>query len=162
MARLSSAVAVWLFLAVWGRSMWRVTPWVLGGGRSGGTAQFALAPVVVDRDVLAAARGFADQIFAAELGWLSAALEWVRRNPGVFMSRDQDRWGTGQMGQVDWEGVAKAGCVLVDEMSIPEFAYATGMSQQVARSLIHDAVVMFYRFPRTWPRMSSGQVPRRA
>src|SRR5699024_2748163 len=86
-------------------------------------------------------------------------LEWVHRNPGVFMSRHQDRWGTGQMGQVDWEGVAKAGCVLVDEMSITEFAYATGMSQQVARALIHDAVVMFYRFPRTWARMSSGQVP---
>jgi len=90
---------------------------------------------------------------------MSAGLEWVHRNPGVFMSGHRDRWGSAQMGQVDWEGVAKAGGVLVDEMSIPEFAYATGMSEQVARSLIHDAVVMFYRFPRTWARMSAGQVP---
>src|SRR5699024_1792632 len=115
---------------------------------SGGSVQFALAPVVEDRDVLVAARGFGDQIFDAGLGLMSAGLEWVHRNPGVFMSGHRDRWGSAQMGQVDWEGVAKAGGVLVDEMSIPEFAYATGMSEQVARSWIHVAVVLVWRCDR--------------
>src|SRR5690625_7761995 len=111
---------------------------------SGGTAQFALAPVVEDRDVLAAARGFADQIFDAELGLMSAALEWVHRNPGVFMSRHQDRWGTGQMGQKDWEGGAQAGWGVEGEMWIAEFAYASGRWQQVGRAEIGHTVVRLH------------------
>src|SRR5690625_2985991 len=119
-----------------------------------------VAPIVEDRDVLAAARGFADQITDAELGLMCAGLEWVHRNPGTFMAKNSDRWWDSAMADLpDWEDLADEGMPLVDDMSIPEFAYAAGMSDRVARSLIHDAVVLFYRVPRTWARMSTGHIP---
>lgn len=127
---------------------------------SNAPAETRLAPVVEDEDVLTAARKFSDQISDAELGLMAMALEWAHRNPGGFMSKHRRLWGSAGMGDLGaWETPAAQGCVLVDEMSIPEFAYASGMSEHVAQSWVNDAVVMFYRFPRTWARMNAGHVP---
>lgn len=122
-------------------------------------APVGIAPVIRDRDVLAAARAYADQIADAELGVMIAGLEWAHRNPGRFLARHSSSWGCPEMAEIrDWEDLTNEGCPLVDVMSIPEFAYASGMSERVAQSLIHDAVVMFYRFPRVWARMVAGHV----
>ncbi|HLS00804.1 MAG TPA: hypothetical protein VK054_02300 [Beutenbergiaceae bacterium] len=119
-----------------------------------------VAPVVDEVDVLVAARGFADQIADAELGLLCTALEWVHHNPGWFMVEHQSMWYSSDLADLAlWQEIADDGCALVDDMSLPEFGYAIGQSTTVVRSLVHDAVVMFYRFPRTWARMVAGQVP---
>lgn len=110
--------------------------------------------------MLEAARGYADQIADAELGLMIAALEWAHRNPSpeldertaiVSINPDDE--------VVEWEKFAHDGCPVVERMSIPEFAYAAGMSERVATTLIYDATLMFYRFPRTWARMVAGHVP---
>lgn len=119
-----------------------------------------LAPVIEDADLLAGVRDFTDQIEAAELGLFVAALEWAHRNPGEVLASYSEHWWRPELADLlEWERLARESLPLVDDASIPEFAYAAHISHRAARTLIRDALVLYYRFPRVWAHMAGGHVP---
>lgn len=124
------------------------------------TAVAPIAPILEDSDVLAAVRGFSDRVEDAELGIITAALEWAHRNPGEVLAAHSEHWWHASMAErLEWERLAYEVMPLVDDMSIPEFAYAARVSHRAARTLIRDALVLFYCFPRAWSRLANGHVP---
>src|SRR5690625_5847197 len=82
------------------------------------------------------------------------AVQWARLNPGV------ERSGVGAVDgeELLWEEIAAKGCPLVEDLAVPAFADAAGLSEYQGRKLIREALLLVFLLPRVWKRAQAGQV----
>src|SRR5690625_7794957 len=82
------------------------------------------------------------------------AVQWARLNPGV------ERSGVGAVDgeELLWEEIAAKGCPLVEDLAVPAFADAAGLSEYQGRTLIREALLLVFLLPRVWKRAQAGQV----
>src|SRR5690625_5786793 len=81
------------------------------------------------------------------------AVQWARLNPGV------ERSGVGAVDgeELLWEEIAAKGCPLVEDLAVPAFADAAGLSEYQGRKLIREALLLVFLLPRVWKRAQAGQ-----
>ena len=89
---------------------------------------------------------------AAAIRKLQLAVEWVLLHPGDEVDTSVE-WGMRDL------EIAGDGAPTIDEGAIAEFALAIGVSTDSGRLYLGDAVELAYRLPRTWAKVTAGEVP---
>ena len=99
----------------------------------------------VDQDlVLDSLRAFHREFVRREQAMVLLAVQWARLNPGM------ERSGVGAgADSVDgeellWEEIAAKGCPLVEDLAVPAFADAAGLSEYQSRKLIREALLLVF------------------
>src|SRR5690625_2657079 len=109
----------------------------------------------VDQDlVLDSLRAFHREFVRREQAMVLLAVQWARLNPGM------ERSGVGAVDgeELLWEEIAAKGCPLVEDLAVPAFADAAGLSEYQGRKLIREALLLVFLLPRVWKRAQAGQV----
>ena len=106
--------------------------------------------------VLAAARASRSAADAEEARLLQLAVSWVAMHSVDSIDQAATVWDRtcGDTGIT----VAGLGAPLVAEFSVSEFALAVGLSTEAGKAYLGEAVELRYRLPRTWSRVSSGEL----
>src|SRR5690625_4120389 len=104
--------------------------------------------------VLDSLRAFHREFVRREQAMVLLAVQWARLNPGM------ERSGVGAVDgeELLWEEIAAKGCPLVEDLAVPAFADAAGLSEYQGRKLIREALVLVLLLPRVWKRAQAGQV----
>ena len=101
-----------------------------------------------------------DQERQREVAMVLLAVQWVLLNPAPQDDHISDEVLTRGMDGVEltWWELSQRGCPYVDELSIPAFAHAGGMTEYRAENLIREAVMLVYMLPRVWQKAQHGDV----
>lgn len=120
-------------------------------------------PEGVDQDsVLDSLRAFHVEQVRRDHGLILLAVQWARLNPGVSAAD-----AAGSAGVIEelidpeemlWEELANKGCPHMEDLAIPAFADAAGVSAYQARKLIREALMLVFLLPRVWKATSAGQL----
>src|SRR5690625_1348235 len=119
------------------------------------------APPIGEETVLESLRAFRAEEIRRDHGRVLLAVEWARLNP-------QER-PTGENGEPDtpllmdsmdelWWELAELGCPYVDELTIPAFRSAAGITEFQASKLLYESIMLVFLLPRVWERVSQGQL----
>src|SRR5699024_4847359 len=57
-----------------------------------------------------------------------------------------------------WEELAEKWCPHMDNLAIPAFADAAGLSEYQARKLVRESLLLVHLLPRVWKQPSEGQL----
>lgn len=101
--------------------------------------------------VLESLRAFRVEEIRREQSMVLLAVEWVRSNPMELKD-------VAFFDNPIWEELAALGCPLVDELTLPTFAEAAGMTELQARRLVGESVLLVYLLPLVWDRVRRGQL----
>src|SRR5690625_593660 len=112
-----------------------------------------------EEEVLGALRSFREEELRRETALVALAVHWARLNPGEMVD-PADRLGRATLTPMEemWEELAHHGCPHVEDLSIPAFAEAAGMTEFRAGSLIREALLLVFLLPRVWERAAAGQI----
>src|SRR5690625_4782605 len=130
-------------------------------GETGGSQ--VLVDEGVGQDVvLESLRAFHQEHLRREQGLVLLAVQWARLNPGVQRTLPDGSPNTCR-GAVDpedliWEDLAARGCPQMEDLAIPAFAVAAGISEFQARKLVRESLMLVFLLPRVWKAASTGQV----
>src|SRR5699024_12612019 len=108
--------------------------------------------------VLGSLRAFGREFVRREQAMVLLAVQWARLNPGM------ERSGVGAgADSVDgeellWEEIAAKGCPLVEDLAVPVFADAAGLSEYQGRKLIREALLLVFLLPRLWKDRQSTRL----
>lgn len=117
----------------------------------------------VDQDkVLESLRIFNEEYLRREQGLVLLAVQWAKLNPGLKRTLRDGSPNTSTDGvdpeDLIWEELAEKGCPYFDNLAVPAFAIAAGVTEFQARKLIHEALMLVHLLPRVWQRARSGEV----
>lgn len=101
--------------------------------------------------VLDSLRALRAEEIRREQAMVLLAVEWVRTNPC-------DPKDVRFFESAAWEELAALGCPMIDELSLPTFAEASGMTENRARRLVGESVMLVYLLPKVWERVRCGQL----
>src|SRR5690625_4395388 len=112
--------------------------------------------------VLDSLRAFHQEYVRREKGLVLLAIQWVKLNPGA-VEEVADRHSNAPIATDDpnelmWYELAAKGCPRMDDLAIPMFAQAAGLSEYQARKLIRQSVMLVYLLPRVCKRALAGDV----
>src|SRR5690625_1576173 len=112
--------------------------------------------------VLDSLRAFHAEYLRREVGLVALAVQWARLNPGLkrTMPDGSPNTSTGGVHPEDliWEELAEKGCLHMDDLAIPVFAAAAGLSELQARKLVRESLMLVHLLPRVWHRAQEGHV----
>jgi len=89
------------------------------------------------------------------------AIEWARLNPEELLT---DEAGEPEeplpLGPLDelWYELAELGCPYFNDLTIPAFADAAGITEFQASKLMYESIMLVFLLPRVWERVSQGQL----
>ncbi|WP_372729471.1 DUF222 domain-containing protein, partial [Nocardioides sp.] len=115
-----------------------------------------LADVDTAAAVLSAARLSRSIADAEEARLLQLAVAWTGMHSTESLADAAMTYDPG-FGQTEVP-VAGPGAPLIAEFSIPEFAAAIGLPTEVGKAYLGEAVELRYRLPRTWARVTTGDL----
>ncbi len=122
-----------------------------------------LVDIDVDQEtVLESLRTFHAEYLRREQGLVLLAVHWAKLNPGLQRTLNDGTPNYSSAG-VDpedllWEELAAKGCPHMDDLTIPAFSVAAGITEFQARKLIRESLMLVYLLPRVWKRTSQGQI----
>lgn len=125
------------------------------------SADAARTAGVGEETVLESLRAFRAEEIRRDQGRVLLAVEWARLNPQEQPTDEDGDPDTpllmDSMDELWWE-LAELGCPYVDELTIPAFADAAGMTEFQASKLLYESIMLVFLLPRVWERVSQGQL----
>lgn len=122
----------------------------------------AAAPACEGREgaVLETLRGFREEAIRREQALVLLAVEWARLFPAPHAGSRGDPLYYDALSSMElmWDELAQRGCPHIDDLSIPAFAEAAGLTEFQAGRLIREAILLVFLLPKVWRRTSQGQL----
>lgn len=111
--------------------------------------------------MLESLRAFRAEEIRREQGMVLLAIEWARLNPEELLTDDDgEPEGPLPLGPLDelWYELAELGCPYFNDLTIPAFADAAGVTEFQASKLMYESIMLVFLLPRVWERVSQGQL----
>lgn len=109
--------------------------------------------------VLDSLRDFRAEELRREKAMVLLAVQWARLKPGEALDPGDTFGRLSQSGMEEmWEALAAHGCPHVDDLAVPAFAAAAGMTEFQAGNLIRESLLLVFLLPRVWGRAAAGQL----
>lgn len=117
---------------------------------------------VGEEGVLNSLRAFRAEEVRREQAMVLLAVEWARLNPdeGHVLPDGSTPAFPPILDDMEamWAELAERGCPHVDNLSIPAFADAAGMTEFQAGKLMREAILLVFMLPKVWERAAQGQL----
>lgn len=117
----------------------------------------------VDQDlVLDSLRAFHREFVRREQAMVLLAVQWAKLNPGMERTGVDGAENSSDAGvdveELLWEEIAAKGCPLVEDLAVPAFAEAAGLSEYQGRKLIRESLLLVCLLPQVWKRAQAGEI----